>query len=305
MLPAASSSLRAASFSSRRMSLASLFELLLQVGDLRVHRVLALAERLRLRLPAGAGLRLIERVHVGRDFLLLVGELFGLFLRALQIALAAPALVAFELLLRLAQAVERLVGLRAAVLRSVRRRAAHRVGRVLQLLHRVVQLLPLLLIARELFSCRAAFSASSASARCDALDPPDAALARLRHPPLPLHFLLLPPRQLLQLLDQLIDLLVALPAARRAAASGTGSRACRARARTDRRGLRPARCWPPPPPPPPCCCATCSSYCCSASCSSFSARCSGDSALSAFIAFSSTRRPSSPRRPSAAPRRSC
>ena len=37
---------------------------------------------------------------------------------------------------------------------------------------------------------------------------PRRALARLRHAPLPLHLLLLPPRELLQLLDQLIDLLV-------------------------------------------------------------------------------------------------
>ena len=51
MLPAASSSLRAASFSSRAHLVRELLELLLQVGDLRVHRVLALAERLRLRLP--------------------------------------------------------------------------------------------------------------------------------------------------------------------------------------------------------------------------------------------------------------
>ena len=41
------------------------------------------------------------------------------------------------------------------------------------------------------------------------------------------------------------------------------------------------------PPPPPCCCATCVSYCCSASCRIFSARCSGASASSGFIAFRS------------------
>ena len=127
-----------------------LLELLLQVRDLGVHRVLALSERLRLRVAAGAGLSLIEAVHIRRDLLLLARELLGLSLRALQVALAAAALVAFELLLRLAEPVERLVRLRAAVLRSVGRRAPHRVGRVLQLLHGVVQLLPLLLIAREL-----------------------------------------------------------------------------------------------------------------------------------------------------------
>src|ERR1019366_3968878 len=40
--------------------------------------------------------------------------------------------------------------------------------------------------------------------------PAPAAVAGLGHAPLPLHLLLLPPRQLLQLLDHLIDLLIAL-----------------------------------------------------------------------------------------------
>src|SRR5262249_46333207 len=127
-----------------------LLELLLKVADLRVHRVLALAECLGLGLAARARLRLLERVGVGGAFLLLVRELLGLALRALEIALTAPALVAFELLLRLAQPVERLVRLGAAVFRSIRRRTPHRVGGVLQLLHRVVQLLTLLLVPREL-----------------------------------------------------------------------------------------------------------------------------------------------------------
>ena len=128
-----------------------LFELLLEIGDLRVHRVLALAERLRLGGTSGAGLPLIERVHVGGDFLLFLGELLGLALRALEVPFATSALVAFELLLRVAQPIERLVRLRAAVLRSIGRCPTHRIGRILQLLHRVAELLALLLIARELF----------------------------------------------------------------------------------------------------------------------------------------------------------
>src|SRR5207237_8236339 len=92
-----------------------LLELLLQIGDLRVHRVLALAERLRLRVATRPRLRLIEAVDVGGDFLLLARELLGLALRALQIAIAAAALIAFELLLRLAEPLERLRGLLAAV----------------------------------------------------------------------------------------------------------------------------------------------------------------------------------------------
>ena len=105
-----------------------LLELLLQVGDLGVHRVLALAERLRLGLAARAGFRLIERVDVRRDFLLLVGELLGLALRALQIALAAAALVPFELLLRL-DAADRAPGSparRRPSIRSPRRGASRR-----------------------------------------------------------------------------------------------------------------------------------------------------------------------------------
>src|SRR5213594_2680021 len=118
MLPAASSSRRDASFSTRLVG--ELLELLLQVCDFRVHRVLALGELLCARLTPFASL--IEAVHVGRHFFLFLRELFRLTQGALDVALAAAALVSFELLLRLAQTIERLLRLRAAVARSVRRR---------------------------------------------------------------------------------------------------------------------------------------------------------------------------------------
>jgi len=187
-----------------------LLELRLQVGDLRVHRVLALAERLRLRVAARPRLRLIEAVDVGGDFLLLARELLGLALRALQIAIAAAALVAFELLLRLAQPIERLSGLRAAVLRSVRGRLPHRVRRVLQLLHGVVQLLALLLVARQLLQLPLHLLHLLGELALRGARVARSALARLRHAALPLELLLLPARELLQLLDELIDLLIAL-----------------------------------------------------------------------------------------------
>ena len=125
-----------------------LLELRLQVGDLRVHRILALRELLRLLGAAGAGL--IEAVDVGLDRLLLGGELVGLPLRALQIALAARALIALELLLRLAQPRQRFGRLRAAVAGAVGGRALHRVRRVLHAAHRFGDVLLLLLIARQL-----------------------------------------------------------------------------------------------------------------------------------------------------------
>src|SRR5439155_425099 len=84
--------------------------------------VLALRERLGFLIASGAGL--LEPVHLRRDLLLFLRELLGLTLHGLHVAIAAAALVPFELLLRLAQPRQRFVRLRAAVARSVRRRAA-------------------------------------------------------------------------------------------------------------------------------------------------------------------------------------
>src|SRR5207244_11158916 len=109
----------------------------------------ALGERLRLRLT-GESLLLIETVDVGGDVFLILRELLGVLLQLLQIPIAAAALIPLEALLRVAEPVERLGRLRPAVARSVRRRAAHRVRRLLQLLDRVVHVAAALLIAREL-----------------------------------------------------------------------------------------------------------------------------------------------------------
>src|SRR4029077_17116874 len=118
-----------------------------------------------------------------------------------------PGLVALQPLLRLAQPLERLVRLRAAIPRAIRRRAPHRISSVLQPLHRVAQFLLPLLIARELLQLtrrlldfvRELTLQIAGIAR---------SLSLLRQPALTLHLLLLPPRQFLQLLDQLIDLLI-------------------------------------------------------------------------------------------------
>src|SRR6185503_9017431 len=92
----------------------------------------------------------------------------------------------------------------------VGRRAPHRIRGFLDTPHRVVQVLSLL-IARELLQLTRRFlgflrQRPLARARSAAA----ALLALLREPPLTLHFLLLPPRQLLQLLDHLVDGVVGL-----------------------------------------------------------------------------------------------
>ena len=149
-----------------------------------------------------------------------------------------------------------------------------------------LEVLPLLL-ARELLSRRAASSTSCASCRCASPPPPPPPALR-RQPALTLGFLLLPPRELLQLLGQLVDLLVAalllgallhLVLVRQLVELeleevGEVLRHLAAARRRRRRRRRAAS-------------ATCISYCCSASCSSFSARCSGVSASLAFWPFSS------------------
>src|SRR5439155_1295303 len=133
-----------------------------------------------------------------------------LTLRALQVALAAAALIALQPLLHFAEPIERLVRLRAAVLRAVGRRLTHRIGGFLHLLHRVVQLRPLLLIARELPQLPRGLFGFVGERALPGARIPRRALARLRHAPLPLHLLLLPPRELLQLLDQLFHLFAQL-----------------------------------------------------------------------------------------------
>ena len=121
-------------------------ELLLEIGDLVLERVLALAEHLRLLNAIGAGLRQLACI-VG-DVLLLLRDLRGLALRISHVALAARGLVALQLPLRLAQPIGgggRLPGRRRIALR---RGAAHRIGRVAQLARGVGEVLAVL-IARQ------------------------------------------------------------------------------------------------------------------------------------------------------------
>ena len=98
-------------------------------------------------------------------------------------------------------------------------------------------------------SWRAASSACSASARCAPPPPWPAALPRA--PALPLGFLLLPARELLQLLGELVDLLVGLllrRALRRLVLVGH-----LVDFELEQIGeLVGHPLWPPPPPPPPC-----------------------------------------------------
>ena len=106
----------------------------------------------------------------------------------------------------LLESVEGGIRLRASITRSVCRRLTHRVGGILQLTRGIGQVLPLLLagelleapccfldLLREL-TLRVAGAAARLIGRCETL--------------LALCFLLLPPRELLQLLDELVDLLV-------------------------------------------------------------------------------------------------
>ena len=164
-------------------------------------------KRLGLGVARGA-LGPFHALHFGGDLLLLVGERLGLTHRVLHIAFAATGLVLLQPLLRLLDLVERRRRLCARVARSVRRRLLHRVGRVLQLARCVGEVLPLLLAGELLEPSRRFLHflrelslrvAATAAARL---------LAGGRQALLPLGFLLLTPRQLLQLLGELVDLLV-------------------------------------------------------------------------------------------------
>ena len=143
------------------------------------------------------------------DFLLdlarFARELLGLLRRLLDVALAASTLIAFEPLLRLAQPFER--GLRLCARRPGPLAAASFIAFAASCSCRSgVAESCALLVARELLEPTRRFFdflrelplrvAAAAAAR---------ALAARRHSPLPLGLLLLPARQLLQLLDQFVD----------------------------------------------------------------------------------------------------
>src|SRR5438876_895106 len=162
--------------------------------------------------PRACAASAIARLDLVLDLALLGGELFRLALRVLDVLLRAVRLALRELIGRLPQLLERLLRRRAAVLRSVGRCAPHLIGRLLQLAREVGQLLArhvalqLLEPPRRLLHFVRELALAGAAAA--------GALVVRRHPPQPLGFLLLPLRELLQLLRELVDLLFGLLIAR-------------------------------------------------------------------------------------------
>ncbi len=121
--------------------------------------------------------------------------------------MGAVALITVELLLRLAQFVERRGGLRAAVFRPVGRGLPHGGGGLAHLAGGVGEILTLL-FARQLFEAarrllqlvgQLALARAAARGRV---------AAGGRHAALPLGFLLLPPGELLQLFRELVNLAI-------------------------------------------------------------------------------------------------
>ncbi len=147
-------------------------------------------------------------MHLVLDVLLLGGHRLGAPLRVLDVFLRAIGLAARQLIVGLPQLVERLLRLRAAVTRAVGRRAPHRVRRLLQLAREIAQILARH-VARQLFETpRRLFDFGGELAL--ALSAARRVLAGRRHPPLTLGLLLLALRELLQLVGELVDLLLAL-----------------------------------------------------------------------------------------------
>src|SRR5262249_32930625 len=145
-------------------------------------------------------------LHLVGDLFLLGRELLGGAHRVLQIALAALRLALIELLQRLAQPLFGGGGLRAAVARLVGGGAAHRIGRFAQAPRGAAQLLAGLLPRELLEPARGLLGLVGQRA----LRARPAAAAGLilirRHPALPFGLGLLPARELLQLLRELVDL---------------------------------------------------------------------------------------------------
>ncbi len=183
-------------------------ELLLELADFLFERAFPLHELLRLFLTALT--RGVEPLDVVGDLLLLARELLGLLQRVLHVALGAARLRLLQPPLRLLEPLQRRGRLGAAALLAVGGRLAHRIGRLAQLPRRLHQLRPVLL-ARQLFEPARRFFRlvrelalllTGAAAR--------GLLPERGAPPLPLRFLLLPARELLQLLHQLVELLIRL-----------------------------------------------------------------------------------------------
>ena len=127
---------------------------------------------------------------------------------SLDVALAARGLVALQLPLRLAQPIGGRRGLAGRRRIALRRGAAHRIGGVAQLPRGVGEVLAIL-IARQLFELARRFFGLLGQRALQVAAVAAGRLAR-GHAALPLDFLLLPARELLQLLGELVDLLILL-----------------------------------------------------------------------------------------------
>src|SRR5205823_12519230 len=91
-----------------------------------------------------------ERPDTVGDVLLLARQFVGALLRVVDVALRAIAQRAFELLLRVLQAVERLLRLRGGAGVAAGGRAPHRVGRFLHLARGLEEILPVLFTGETL-----------------------------------------------------------------------------------------------------------------------------------------------------------
>ena len=156
-----------------------------------------------------AGARGVEVRDVVLDILLLARQGFGLALRVLDVAPARADCDCCELPLGFPQLIDGAGGLRGRGVRiAVGRRLAHRVGGLLQPARGSAASSGRFSSRASFSSWRAASSAWSASARCASPPPwPWPAAARARAA---LGLLLLAPRELLQLLGELVDLLIGL-----------------------------------------------------------------------------------------------
>ena len=142
------------------------------------------------------------------DVLLLFRDLLGLALRVGDVALAARLLIALELTLRVAQPIGGRGGLAGRRRIALGRGALHRIGGAAQLPRGVGQVLAIL-IARQLLELPRGFFGLLGERALQVAAVAAGRLAR-RQAALPLDFLFLPARQLLQLLGQLVDLLILL-----------------------------------------------------------------------------------------------
>ena len=136
-------------------------------------------------------------------------DLFGVALRIGDIALGPLRQRSLQPLLGFAQALERRLCLCRRIGIAARRRTPHRIGRFACLTRRFLQLRPLFLAGQPLESPRRFFGLFGKRALLRTATAA-AALTLERAPTLTLGLLLLASRQLLQLLEQLVDLAIVL-----------------------------------------------------------------------------------------------